>query len=83
MHRLLKRALVQSISARLRDELVDTELMNIRSMLMVAGRLMSPSAALWWILGVGVGVGFAFLGVWVYKKRRPWLTCKLNTARPE
>uniref|UniRef100_A0A8C5F3W0 Hematopoietic death receptor n=1 Tax=Gadus morhua TaxID=8049 RepID=A0A8C5F3W0_GADMO len=35
----------------------------------------TPTEALWWILGVGVGVGFAFLGVWVYKKRRPWLTC--------
>ncbi|CAL8327495.1 unnamed protein product [Arctogadus glacialis] len=75
MHGFLKRVLVQSISARLHDELVDTELMNIRSALTVAGRLMSPSAALWGILGVGVGVGFAVLGVWVYKKGRPWLTC--------
>ncbi|CAL8262379.1 unnamed protein product [Boreogadus saida] len=37
----------------------------------------TPTEALWWILGVPVIAGGALLvlGVWVYKNRRPWLTC--------
>ncbi|CAL8262383.1 unnamed protein product [Boreogadus saida] len=40
----------------------------------------TPTEVLWWILGVAVGVGFAVLGVWVYKKGRPWLTCLLSLS---
>ncbi|XP_059920057.1 tumor necrosis factor receptor superfamily member 10B-like isoform X2 [Gadus macrocephalus] len=38
----------------------------------------TPTEALWWILGVGVG--FAVIGVLVYKKGRPWLTCLLSLS---
>ncbi|XP_059920054.1 tumor necrosis factor receptor superfamily member 10B-like isoform X2 [Gadus macrocephalus] len=34
----------------------------------------TPMEALWWILGV-LAISGAVFGIWVYKKRRPWLTC--------